>query len=112
MKGIELLKIRQEMGLNQDEFGQLLSVSKNTILNWEKSEQLSNKALRLLAESDIKGINIYNNKAGRDQNFLNEPQASYNKLDYIEVMKDNKRLSEELVNCQKEIIQILKNQKK
>lgn len=120
MKGIKLRKIRKESKLSQNEFGKKLGVTGKTIREWEKAEEISPKALRLvddfLHERNI-NISISENKAGGDQNFFNDHTETkgnknieeINRLrNEIEILTiENKKLTKQLIECKNQLIECL-----
>lgn len=131
MKGLELRKKRKALGLTQKEIGKLLEVTENTIRNWEKSEELSDKAIRLIEDfvstqnlKDLGYVNLgdvtgSNNKIS-NKNFLNDPKENYDKTpskitELEEKIKkleiQNLKLTEELLSCKDKLIDTLTKNK-
>lgn len=116
MTGIELRKLRKKLGYNQEELATLLEVSANTIINWEKKERLSSKAERLIKDYlNSKRIDItgdFNQVGDNNKNFLSEPKLS-RKIDKreAELIEENKRLTQELLDCKNQLIEILTKNK-
>jgi DNA-binding XRE family transcriptional regulator len=54
MKGIDILKMRQNLDMTQEEFGKLLGVTRKTIINWEQGGGITATTIarieRMLAE--------------------------------------------------------------
>ena len=48
MKGIDVLKIRENLGLNQKEFGELIGVDRRTIINYEQGKPIPASRVKLL----------------------------------------------------------------
>jgi repressor LexA len=67
MKGTELRKIREELGLTQDELAKALSVAANTVARWERGERKIPNHLPLamktvVAEQQAKTVELPENK--------------------------------------------------
>ena len=48
MKEIDVLKIRENLGLNQKEFGELIGVDRRTIINYEQGKPIPASRVKLL----------------------------------------------------------------
>lgn len=67
MKGIELKKYRKDKGLTQQEFAELLKISKRTVINWEKSEKVNPSKVQFI-------LSYFNN--GEYKSEINSPYVS------------------------------------
>lgn len=76
----------------------------------KKSAEKIGKYISNYGNENINGDN--NSVNSGNKNFLAEPHTEYKSKSYIEVVEQNRKLTEELINCKNEIIEILKNQKK
>ena len=100
MKGKEIRKLRENLHLNQTEFGKKVGVSKNTVSNWENNlTEIPKTVLHLLKDLEEKTIDINQSIVGNNNSFVggNSNTFPYN---------DNDTTIEEL----KRIIQYLKEE--
>ena len=56
MNSDDIIEIRKRLGLNQDDFGKLVGVSKNTIYNWEKGTKIPESKIPILESLKTKKI--------------------------------------------------------
>lgn len=116
MKGIDLRKLRKKLNYTQEEMAFALEVAKDTIGNWEKKDRLSEKAERIIKDYfNKKKIDItgdFNQVGDNNKNFLSEPKLS-RKIDKreAELIEENKRLTQELLDCKNQLIEILTKNK-
>lgn len=77
MNNLELKNRRKEIGLTQQELADLLGVSKNTIVNYEKGLKIPESKIPLLIKTLYENNNIYKDEK---VNIVNEPQEEYQKI--------------------------------
>lgn len=58
MNAIQVLEIRKSLNLNQEEFGKLIGVSKNTVYNWESGSKIPESKITILNSVSKKNHNI------------------------------------------------------
>ncbi|MCT3917493.1 helix-turn-helix transcriptional regulator [Elizabethkingia anophelis] len=58
MNAIQVLEIRKSLNLNQEEFGKLIGVSKNTVYNWENGSKIPESKITILNRVSKKNHNI------------------------------------------------------
>lgn len=124
MNNLEIVKKRKNLGLTQKELADLIGVSKNTIVNYEKGLKIPESKLPILNK-------ILNIDPNEKTNIAHEPELKYEKLPgYDEKIKahikelkekiealDNYNSSEfdkqiEIIKLLLDIILIIKNSKK
>ncbi len=66
MEGAELRKIREDLGLTQDELAKELLVAANTVARWERSERKIPNHLPLAIETIERRINDSEKAAGQE----------------------------------------------
>lgn len=58
MNAIQILELRKSLNLNQEEFGKLIGVSKNTVYNWENGSKIPESKITILTNLLNKSHNI------------------------------------------------------
>lgn len=58
MNAIQILELRKSLNLNQEEFGKLIGVSKNTVYNWENGSKIPESKITILKNVLNKNHNI------------------------------------------------------
>lgn len=58
MNAIQILELRKSLNLNQEEFGKLIGVSKNTVYNWENGSKIPESKITILNRVSNKHPNI------------------------------------------------------
>jgi len=76
MNKLQVKKIRENLGLNQEDFGKLLGVSKNTILNYEKGGKIPESKIPILEKFMNENPNIVNED---NETYSPTPQLNNNK---------------------------------
>lgn len=75
MNKLEILEIRNKLGLNQEDFGKLIGVSKNTVYNYENGSKIPESKIPILRQFLISS----KNETHGPSEVLNEPIEKYNK---------------------------------
>lgn len=87
MNSVEVKKIREDMGLNQEEFAAKIGVDRRTIINWEKGKKIP--------ETKVKRLNL----------LLDEKKSVSTAITTLEKI-DNKTDSQSLDNLSREILDL------
>lgn len=74
VKGLDLKKLRENYGLTQQEFADLIGKSMRTVINWEKSAELTQSQI-LQVKSVLSKYEI----TSHDENYLSEPSGVFEK---------------------------------
>lgn len=74
MNNLEIKQKRKELGLTQQNLADLIGVSKNTIVNYEKGLKIPDSKLPILNKVLIENTNIETNK---NNNIVEEPKTQY-----------------------------------
>ncbi len=89
MNGIDVMKIREELGLTQQKFADLIGIDRRTVVNWEQG--------RVIPDSKIKLLNMIIEGKRKDgfKNNINEEIVSVDLhreimdlKDYIKTLKE------------------------
>lgn len=97
MTGKEIKKIRENLNLNQTEFGKKVGVSKNTVSNWENNlTEIPKTMLPLLKSLETNGVSInqsitgnHNNLIGGSSAPLSQDKTTIRELEnFIQYLKD------------------------
>ena len=121
--GRKISKIRELRGMKQEALATLLGVSQQAISKIEQSDEVEDLALEKIAQAlgvTAEGIKNFNEEAVfniignnyHDNSSSVQYQCTFNPIDkLIEVYEENKRLYEQLLQSEREKIEILKNSK-
>ena len=114
---MDIKAIRKNLKLSQEEFGKIVGVSRQTIVNWEKGEELPEQkqqylrtVLEKLKYSDTGRFSVLG--------FVNEPTGEYNTENpdfqrhkrYIEFLEQELRKQDERISILKDQIKDLISQ--
>lgn len=93
MNNLEIKKQRKLLSLTQQELADLIGVSKNTIVNYEKGLKIPDSKIPILTKALYTNVNIENQN---QINIVNEPQSEYVNLSgYDKKIEDLKKIIEE-----------------
>jgi transcriptional regulator with XRE-family HTH domain len=121
--GRKIARIREIKGIKQEALALELGVSQQTISNIEKSEKLEDEVLEKVAKylgvtseaiknfSDEAVVNYFNtfNESVSSSNFGHHSTCTFNPLDKLmELVEENKKLYERLLQAEKEKNDLLK----
>ncbi|MEZ2338553.1 helix-turn-helix domain-containing protein [Mucilaginibacter sp. RCC_168] len=121
--GRKISKIRELRGMKQEALATLLGVSQQAISKIEQSDEVEDLALEKIAQAlgvTAEGIKNFNEEAVfniignnyHDNSSSVQYQCTFNPIDkLIEVYEENKKLYEQLLQSEREKIEILKNSK-
>lgn len=120
--GRKVARIREIKGIKQEALALELGVSQQTISNIEKSEKLEDEVLDKIAKylgvtpeaiknfSDEAVINYFNTFNDSSINQGQNYHCTFNPLDkLIELVDDNKKLYERLLQSEREKVELLKS---
>lgn len=100
MNTLDIKEIRKKLQLTQEELGNLIGVSRNTIINYEKGGKIPDSKSTILN-------NLLNENA-QNKNILNEPQAVYETgfdKKIAESKKEIEKIKEEILKFENKIEQ-------
>jgi transcriptional regulator with XRE-family HTH domain len=121
--GRKISKIRELRGIKQEALATLLGVSQQAISKIEQSDEVEDLALEKIAQAlgvTSEGIKNFNEEAVfniignnyHDNSSSVQYQCTFNPIDkLIEVYEENKKLYEQLLQSEREKVELLKNQK-
>jgi len=121
--GRKISKIRELRGMKQEALATLLGVSQQAISKIEQSDEVEDLALEKIAQAlgvTAEGIKNFNEEAVfniignnyHDNSSSVQYQCTFNPIDkLIEVYEVNKKLYEQLLQSEREKVEILKNSK-
>jgi len=121
--GRKISKIRELRGMKQEALATLLGVSQQAISKIEQSDEVEDLALEKIAQAlgvTAEGIKNFNEEAVfniignnyHDNSSSVQYQCAFNPIDkLIEVYEENKKLYEQLLQSEREKVEILKNSK-
>lgn len=121
--GRKISKIRELRGMKQEALATLLGISQQAISKIEQSDEVEDLALEKIAQAlgvTPEGIKNFNEEAVfniignsyHDNSSSVQYQCTFNPIDKLmEVYEENKKLYEQLLQSEREKIEILKNSK-
>lgn len=104
MNSLDIKKNRKNLNLTQQELADLLGVSKNTVVNYEKGGKIPDSKIPLLNKILSNQNNIVSEN---NHNIINEPQEEYKSLSGFD--KKIIETIDEISKRQSELIQMDKN---
>ena len=102
MNKLDVLDIRNKLGLNQEDFGKLIGVSKNTVYNYENGTKIPISKIPILQQ-------YLTNTITETLNIVSEPVEDYGlKKENLELKKEIQFKDEQIV-FYKDKIEFLEN---
>jgi transcriptional regulator with XRE-family HTH domain len=110
--GLKIKMVRIAKGISQQELGDLINRTRPLISHIEQTGQVNEKTL----ESLCKALKISEKEL---DNYVNEPKNSYKNqkqsttdiFDEVQKLKDENKILKDLIQSQKEIIELLRGKK-
>lgn len=110
---MDIKEIRKKLGMNQAEFGEIIGVSRQTVISYEKGETIPEAKMLFIGRIIDKLTNseISADKKENDNNILKEPELKYQtgitKEKYIDSLERIIQSKDNTINTQNNIINLL-----
>lgn len=125
IKMLDIKKIRKQLGLNQEEMGKLLGLSRHTVINYEKGQPIPESKFEMIESILAKEVYKFEQKTGKNVQVttksnsfaVHEPTIDYSKKNHsldelineVHAFKDILELRQQEIMEYVKIINKLKN---
>lgn len=112
MVGEKIKKILKAKGISQADLGRLINKERSNVTNLLRSDNMGVQTLRQIAEAlDVPVSSFFDDNPPQQ---LNEPLEPYHKKTNKEkeLSSENEKLKNELLDMQKQVIELMKKQAK
>jgi DNA-binding XRE family transcriptional regulator len=113
MKALDIIKIRKNLKLTQDEFGKLLGVDKRTIINYEQGSTIPVSKVKLIELMISNGLldPVEDNSKSKPTVKIEEPvDNEQNLLSEIEILKDHIKTLKDLIDEKNKLAEMYRNE--